>query len=54
VICTKISPVGRSHDLHARNLPPHKADIGRIIAVLEAILAHQPGENDLASGEAWL
>jgi hypothetical protein len=31
-----------------------KADIGRIIASLEAILAHHPGENDLANGEAWL
>ena len=31
-----------------------KADIGRIIAALEAILAHHPGENDLANGEAWL
>lgn len=31
-----------------------KADIGRIIAALEAILAHHPRENDLANGEAWL
>lgn len=31
-----------------------KADTGRIIAALEAILAHHPGENDLANGEAWL
>jgi len=31
-----------------------KADIGRIIAALEAILAQHPGENDLANGEAWL
>ena len=31
-----------------------KADAGRIIAALEAILAQHPGENDLASGEAWL
>ncbi len=31
-----------------------KADIGRVIAALEAILAHHPGENDLANGEAWL
>jgi len=31
-----------------------KADIGRIIAALEAILAKHPGENDLANGEAWL
>jgi Domain of unknown function (DUF5615) len=31
-----------------------KADTGRIIAALEAILAYYPGENDLANGEAWL
>ena len=31
-----------------------KADIGRIIAALEAILAQHPGENDLTNGEAWL
>ena len=31
-----------------------KADTGRIIAALEAILAQHPGENDLANGEAWL
>lgn len=31
-----------------------KADIGRIIAALEAKLAEYPGETDLANGEAWL
>ena len=31
-----------------------KADTGRIIAALEAILAQYPAENDLANGEAWL
>ena len=31
-----------------------RADAGRIIAALEAILAQHPGENDLANGEAWL
>jgi hypothetical protein len=31
-----------------------KADIGRIIAALEQILAQHPGEQDLANGEAWL
>jgi len=31
-----------------------RADIGRIIAALEAILASHPDENDLANGEAWL
>jgi hypothetical protein len=31
-----------------------RADTGRIIAALEAILAQHPGENDLANGEAWL
>ncbi len=31
-----------------------KADTGRIIAALEAILAQYPGENDLANGEEWL
>lgn len=31
-----------------------RADTGRIIAALEAILAQYPGEKDLANGEAWL
>ena len=31
-----------------------KADTGKIITALEAILAQHPGENDLANGEAWL
>lgn len=31
-----------------------KADTGRIIAALEAILIQHPGENSLANGEAWL
>ena len=31
-----------------------KADTGRIIAALEAILTHHPGETDLANGETWL
>lgn len=31
-----------------------KADTGRIITALEAILARHPGERDLANGEAWL
>lgn len=31
-----------------------KADIGRIIAALEAILTSHPGETDLANGETWL
>jgi hypothetical protein len=31
-----------------------KADTGRIIAALEAKLAHHGGERDLANGEAWL
>jgi Domain of unknown function (DUF5615) len=31
-----------------------KADIGRIVAALEAILGQHPGERDLANGEAWL
>ena len=31
-----------------------RADTGRIIAALEAILAQHPGEADLANGEAWL
>jgi hypothetical protein len=31
-----------------------RADTGRIIAALEAILTHYPGEEDLANGEAWL
>ena len=31
-----------------------KADTGRIIAALEAILVKHPGERDLADGEEWL
>lgn len=31
-----------------------RADIGKIIAALEAILAQYPGEENLANGEAWL
>ena len=31
-----------------------RADTGRIIAALEAILTHYPGDKDLANGEAWL
>jgi hypothetical protein len=31
-----------------------RADTGKIIAALEAILAQYPGERDLANGEAWL
>jgi hypothetical protein len=31
-----------------------RADTGRIIAALEAILVQHPGENDLANGTAWL
>lgn len=30
-----------------------RAGTGKIIAALEAILAHYPGEADLANGEAW-
>lgn len=31
-----------------------RADTGRIVVALEAILAEHPGETDLANGEAWL
>jgi hypothetical protein len=31
-----------------------RADLGRIVAALEAMLAQYPGEEDLANGEAWL
>ena len=31
-----------------------RADTGRIIAALEAILRKHPGERDLANGEEWL
>ncbi len=31
-----------------------RADTGRIIAALEAILTQYPGDKDLANGEAWL
>jgi predicted nuclease of predicted toxin-antitoxin system len=31
-----------------------RAHTGKIVAVLEAVLAAHPGEADLADGEAWL
>jgi hypothetical protein len=31
-----------------------RADTGRIISALEAVLANHPGERDLADGEVWL
>jgi len=31
-----------------------KADVGRIIAALEARLKEHPGDDDLASAESWL
>ena len=31
-----------------------RADIGKIVAALEAVLAVNPVEADLADGEAWL
>jgi len=31
-----------------------KADTGRIVAALEALLIQHRGEHDLANGEAWL
>jgi hypothetical protein len=31
-----------------------KADTGKIVAALEAVLKQHPGETDLADGEAWL
>jgi hypothetical protein len=31
-----------------------KADTGKIIAALEAVLIQHPGEDSLANGEAWL
>ena len=31
-----------------------RADVGRIVAALEAKLAEFPGERDLADGETWL
>jgi hypothetical protein len=31
-----------------------KADIGRIVAALQAKLDRHPGDNDLANGETWL
>jgi len=31
-----------------------KADVGRLVAALEATLAEFPGEADLASGATWL
>lgn len=31
-----------------------RADTGKIVTALEALLAQCPGETDLANGEAWL
>lgn len=31
-----------------------RADTGRIVAALEALLQAHPGDNDLVDGEAWL
>jgi len=31
-----------------------RADVGRLVAALEATLADYPGEHDLANGETWL
>lgn len=31
-----------------------KANVGRIIAALDAMLCEHPGETDLANGESWL
>lgn len=31
-----------------------KADVGRIVAALETVLAEFPGERDLVDGETWL
>jgi hypothetical protein len=31
-----------------------RADTGKIVAALEAVLSHCPGDSDLANGEAWL
>lgn len=31
-----------------------RADTGRMVVALEAILAEHPGETDLANGKAWL
>lgn len=38
----------------AGNYRRTKADTGRIVTALEAILAEFPGERDLANGETWL
>jgi hypothetical protein len=31
-----------------------RADTGKIVAALEAVLNQYPGDSDLADGEAWL
>jgi hypothetical protein len=31
-----------------------RADTGKIVAALEAVLSQYPGDSDLANGEAWL
>lgn len=52
-----ITPGGRGHSgmiFMPSSYRRTKADTGRIIAALEAMLAQYPGETDLANGEAWL
>jgi hypothetical protein len=31
-----------------------KADTGKVVTALEAILTAHPGESDLANGEGWI
>jgi hypothetical protein len=52
-----ITPGGTGHFgliFIPRSYQRTRADAGRIVAALEAILTQYPGDNDLANGEAWL
>jgi hypothetical protein len=52
-----VAPGGRGHFgiiFMAASYRRTKADIGRIIAAVEAKLAEHPGETDLVNAEAWL
>ena len=52
-----ITPGGPDHYgmvFVAGNYRRTKADVGRIVAALEAKLEQYPGDNDLVSAETWL
>ena len=52
-----VTPGGPGHFgmvFMAGNYRRTKADVGRIVTALEAILEQFPGETDLVNGETWL